>query len=268
MKNSALSWSLGLRRVSLLAVACLLPVVACSGALTGVAEEAPSPDLSDGGPMLDAASGKALSDARFPESLEDASTPEPSADSATDSLSEAAADAGDAGNSGAVLRSGDVPMPVAIRRLTNTSSAVGPGGVIGPCPSGQISVSPMANVYSCCFKDEAASLVKPVLLTDRIVGGVEKVCLEGALGGASVCSPVDAQGLATFVESVELSNLYGYWGLMYNPTFSETWLSVQLSSSRDRATMKITVYGRVFGSGCGRGQGTYLPTTTMDIALR
>jgi hypothetical protein len=101
---------------------------------------------------------------------------------------------------------------------------------------------------------------------DRTVGGVEQVCLEG--GGYSACAPVDAQGLATFVETIALGQVYTYWGLMYQTLYSETTLSVRLSSARDMATMKIFAAGRTFGSGCGLGQGMYLPQTTLDIAMR
>jgi hypothetical protein len=265
----SISASLRLRHVSLFAFACLAPIVACSGAIAVVPDD-PASGPSDAslvldGALRDATRGKSESDTDALVPIEDASTP--SNDSAADVVTDGpSTDSGDAAV--ALSVSGDVPVPVAIRRLTYTGSAFGPGGVIGPCPAGQVSVSPMANVYSCCFRDEAASLVKPLRVSDRIVGGVETVCLEAGSAGVSVCAPVDAQGLATFVESVELARVYSYWGVTYNPSFSDTALSIRLSSTRDLATMKISVYGRLFGSGCGLGQGTYLPTTTLAIAMR
>lgn len=273
MKNSALSWSsLRLRRVSLLAVACLLPVVACSGAVTGVAEEAPSPELPDAAPMRDGAPMRDAADpseleVSAPELAEDASTPV--VDATTDALSDASAntDSGDAAAGVVILASGDVPVPVAIQRIVYS----GPASGTGPnpsCPSGQTRFSPLlyTTSMSCCFKSQVESLVRPLRVIDRTVGGVEQVCLEG--GGYSVCAPVDAQGLATFVESIALGQLYTYWGLMYLTLYSDTSLSVRLSSARDLATMKISVAGRIFGSGCGFGQGTYLPNTTLDISMR
>jgi hypothetical protein len=223
-------------------------------------------------------------DASAPTASNDANAPPPADGSAPDPLQDAGVDAstdgGDAAaldgsldsspwaDAGTIVATGQLPLPIVFRRLAYVGQASPPNSPAKTCPAGSSTSTPLGfNAGgNCCFAETAASASAPVTVTLATAAGSERVCLVGA--STSACALVAPSGLATFAESPELEALYNRWGLSYRADFSSTSLTLQLSPARDRATVTLQVSARIFGSGCGAGQGSYLPQTTLDVPLR
>ncbi len=197
------------------------------------------------------------------------------ADAAAGDATVTDAAAGDATVAGVVLGSGNVPS---IQFVRSTLTAKTGKSNRGQCPTGSyyfnLGGAGGPTITGCCIQEQPPEYTaKPVVLTYRLVAGVENVCLEGAVGAnaGTVCAPVDAGGLANFADSAERTRLYNYWGLNYVQPQSYSTLRVQLSSSRDLATMTFWLQGRKGTNGweqiCGQYVGTYVAETTVDIPL-
>lgn len=266
MKNSSL-------RVGLGGLALQLTLLAMP---TACAPAAPDPTVDEPFEPLtrvDAAYPSPSTDATAPPTP-DGPGPDPREDAGVDSSTgggdaaplDASPDA--SADAGTLVATGELPVPIAFRRFAYVGQASPPNSPAKTCPAGSGTSTPLGfNAGgSCCFAETAASASAPVTVTLATAAGSERVCLVGAT--TSACALVAPSGLATFAESRELEALYNRWGLNYRADFSSTSLTLQLSPSRDRATVTLQVSARIFGSGCGAGQGSYLPQTTLDVPLR
>lgn len=267
MKNSSLG---GVALVGLsLSLSLLASPIACAPA-------APDPTVDEPfGPLarVEATAPTTSSNAANP--------PNPPAprDGATDPLQDAGADASEDGgdasldaspdawaDGGTVVATGELPLPIPFRRIAYVGPRPNPPA--GACPAGSSTSTPLAfnALGSCCYTETASAAGTPVTVTLSAIAGSERVCLVG--GSTSACALVDATGLATFAESPALEALYNRWNLNYRSDHSSTTLSVQLSPARDRATVTLQISARTFGSGCGAGQGAYMPRTVREVTLR
>ncbi|MBK8214582.1 MAG: hypothetical protein IPK71_12645 [Myxococcales bacterium] len=270
--------NLSLRGAALGGLALQLTLLAMP---TACAPAAPDPTVDEPFEPLariDAAYPSPSTDAASPTAPPpDGSAPDPRQDAGVDS-STGGGDAGLDGaldaspdawaDAGTIIAMGELPVPIAFRRFAYVGQASPPNSPAKTCPAGSSTSTPLGfNAGgSCCFAETAASASAPVTVTLATAAGSERVCLVGA--STSACALVAPSGLATFAESRELEALYNRWGLNYRVDFSSTSLTFQLAPSRDRATVTLQVSARIFGSGCGAGQGSYLPQTTLDVPLR
>lgn len=205
-------------------------------------------------------------------------TPPTPRDGATDPLQDAGADASEDGDAsldaspdawadgGTVVATGELPLPIPFRRIMYVGPRPNPPA--GACPAGSSTSTPLAfnALGSCCYTQAASAVATPVTVRLSAIAGSERVCL--VVGSTSACALVDPTGLATFAESPELEALYNRWNLGYRSDHSSTSLSVQLSPTRDRATVTLQISARTFGTGCGAGQGSYMPRTVREVTLR